>query len=785
MSDIRPARPAGVLRPTLSTKKVSVVSGRLVQAEVVQLGKVFPSETVPLFHKVHDQGVLEPVFPEREEALFQESAVVSQEPVARLGRGLRKSSRQNRRSRSRFFASVRRKTASAWFVLASATAFLFGRRTAMAGVTVALVGVLGFSGFALFHKGMRMKGEVLGVSQEGYTHLTNALEEIRGRRFDRSGAAFQQAYESFSIASNLFGEWNAVLVDLSRFVPGISKLSSGKNVVEAGKHIAVAGQELNSVLQELSAFGYPLQDGGIYALSLLEVFQKTQGNIARASRELALAEEALRKVRLEDVPEDKRDRFIQVRQQLPEVVAAIQAFSDHSHIFTDLLGGNGPRKYLFLFQNNHEMRPTGGFIGSYGLLDVSNGRIRNFFVDGIFNPDGQLKEDIVPPRPIQKVSAAWSLHDSNWFPDFPTSAEKAIFFYEKTGGPTVDGVITLTPVVIQKFLRITGPIEMEKYGVTVDADNFMETIQYEVEVDYDKEENRPKQILADLAPLLLDKLMSASDVKDVAGMMNIFEEGLDEKHVLLYSRNREVQELIDAQGWSGKVLEASKDYLSVINTNINGYKTDGVIEESIEHEVNIREDGSIVDTVTVTRKHTGGYTDYVWWNKVNADYMRVYVPKGSKLLSAEGYTRETVEPPVDYDRLGFRRDAEVEAQERGIVIDPESGTQIYEEAGKTVFGNWVYVSPQETVTVTYTYLLPFTVQPEADSEDEASRYTVTYQKQSGSVGSQLDSRIVLVPRLQSGWQASQNLVPYEGGLRLEDDLKTDVFAEVMFGRPKE
>ncbi|HBR71803.1 MAG TPA: hypothetical protein DEA27_03310, partial [Candidatus Moranbacteria bacterium] len=32
------------------------------------------------------------------------------------------------------------------------------------------------------------------------------------------------------------------------------------------------------------------------------------------------------------------------------------------------------------------MRATGGFIGTYGLLDISNGHVRDFFIDGIFNP---------------------------------------------------------------------------------------------------------------------------------------------------------------------------------------------------------------------------------------------------------------------------------------------------------------------------------------------------------------------------------------------------------------
>ena len=100
-----------------------------------------------------------------------------------------------------------------------------------------------------------------------------------------------------------------------------------------------------------------------------------------------------------------------------------------------------------------------------------------------------------------------------------------------------------------------------------------------------------------------------------------------------------------------------------MNTNINGYKTDGVIDETIEHQSELQTDGSIVDTVTITRTHNGGNEKYDWWNKVNGDWMRVYVPEGSKLLEASGQTREFVSPPLDYQSLGFKKDPQARGNE--------------------------------------------------------------------------------------------------------------------------
>lgn len=726
----------------------------------MQLGRPLPSDQAPYFHTASLREFL------LEKRYISDKKESSQEA--------------DRAEASDVGERLSEKLEAIYFAIGSALAPLFRKKFAYASLSIAAVGMTAFGSFDFVQKGLRMKGEVLGVSQEGYASLNAAAENIKSRRFDQSAVDFEKAAQAFSEASKSFEEWNTTLVELSRFFPVVSKLSSGKNAVEAGEHISLAGKHLNETLGVFSGIGNPLDTGA--NVSLVEVFQKTQQSVGEAKNELVLAQEALDRVNIDDLPEDKRDRFARVKAQLPLMVGMMEAFTEHGRIMTDLLGGNGPRKYLFLFQNNHEMRATGGFIGSYGLLDIANGRVRNFFVDGIFNPDGQLKESIVPPSPIQKISAAWSLHDSNWFPDFPTSAEKAISFYEKTGGPTVDGVITLTPTVMQKLLRVTGPIYMEQYGKTLDADNFIEEVQQQVEVDYDKDENKPKQILADLAPMLLDRIFNAQSAKQVLAMAQAFEEGLGEKHILLYSRNADIEKIIDDAGWSGRISDASKDYLSVINTNINGYKTDGVIDESIEHKAEIQDDGSVIDTVIVTRKHNGGQTDKEWWNKVNADYMRVYVPQGSKLLSVEGQTREIGEPPLDYDKLGFRRDEDVDREEKTMTIDQETGTRIYDEAGKTVFGNWVYVSPQETASVTYRYILPFRVRPDIPENGGFDSYSVIFQKQSGSFGSRIVSSVSFPSRFRTVWQSPENLLPYDGGLRLEGDLKRDQFFGVVFGK---
>lgn len=630
-------------------------------------------------------------------------------------------------------------------------------------------------GFSYVQQALEMKTNLVATGEKALGQFAQAKDNLSSSQFDKAAVDFSNSYQILSDANHDIEKIGGNFSEVLRFVPGISRLASANYVLSAGEHFSLAGKSLAESAKSLSSIGNPLDSANQdNQPSLTDLFLNLRSGIQKSSEELSAAQTDLDKVNMDDLPPETKGKFSELKSKLPLVNASLKNFLDYSQIFLDVLGYNGPRKYLFLFENNQEMRPTGGFIGSYGILDISNGRVKKLFVDDIYNPDGQLKARVIPPGPIQKMSAVWTMHDANWFPDFPTSAEKVAWFYEKTGGPTVDGVIAITPELLHDLLEVTGPIDMPEYGKTIDADNFVEETQQEVEVDYDKDLNQPKKFVADLTPKILDKVMSERGLAAMMNTLKAFNSALSEKHLLLYSRNYNIQKLISDQKWSGEILNTDKDYLSVINTNINGYKTDGVINETIDHKSEIGSDGSIIDTVSITRKHNGGNEKYDWWNKVNGDWMRVYVPKDAKLISADGQTRETVPPALDYASLGFKKDPQVQAEEDSSTIDEKSGTKIYDENNKTVFANWVYVSPGESTTITYKYVLPFKMSFDS-LYHPADSFSVLYQKQSGSVGSKLNSQINLPSGMRTIWRWPDNLNQDGNTLRMEAILDTDKF----------
>lgn len=798
MFDVKPVDQSG----NLDWKKISFVEKRKNKKEIkfkqkensfkkttkaYFLGVGVESNKAPFFHdpkfRLEDFGNME----QSKSRVFEDADRACQKNTEQLREIWLKEREKNayilwnnEKRSNNFFRKIKSSWGNKFFI--PNFSFQLSANKAFVGFAAVLLFVsLGFGGLSYASKGVGVKGKVLGVSQDGFSNLTSAISAMADQNFGNSEEQFSLALEKFSKASQQLNDVGGLFLGVTQYIPFTSKISSGKNAVEAGKHFSAAGKSINEVVKVFSEIDNPIKNTGQESTSFLDMFKLIEKNVVEAKKELDAAQKNIDKISVDDLPEDRQNQFLTLKQELPKIRKMLDSFLNNSHIFSDLLGGNGPRKYLFLFQNNSEIRATGGFIGSYGLLDISNGHVKKFFIDGIFNPDGQLKDKIVPPKPIQKVSAAWSLHDSNWFSNFPTSAKKAIYFYEKTGGPTVDGVITFTPTLMQKLLEITGPVDMPEYGVTLDANNFVELTQYEVEADYDKEENKPKKILSDLAPIVLEKLLINKNLQNVSKIANVFSQGLREKHILLYFQNDDLQNIISDMGWSGKIIPAEKDYISVINTNINGYKTDAVVKEKIEHVAEIQADGSIMDTVTITRKHTGGNSDYEWFNKVNANYMRVYVPLGSRLLEVTGQTREINEPPLDYDALNFKKDIDVQKEEKDMTIDSESGTRIYEEEGKTVFANWTYVSPQETMVITYKYLLPFKLfKVSVGESQQVDSYSLVAQKQSGSLGSSFVSQISYPSDYELKWQSSGDFGREENLLKKETVLTSDYFFGLVF-----
>ncbi|MAF80675.1 hypothetical protein CL628_01540, partial [bacterium] len=437
------------------------------------------------------------------------------------------------------------------------------------------------------------------------------------------------------------------------------------------------------------------------------------------------------------------------------------------------------REYLLVFQNNHELRATGGFIGSIGLVHVDRGVLEDIDVQTVYDPDGQLKEFIAPPDPLTPITDRWYLRDANWFIDYTVSARKIADFFEQEGGSTVDGVIALTPDVLQGMLEITGPIEMPTYDVTVTADNFAAVTQEQVTYFYDKELNRPKQFLADLTPILLNRVL-ASEGRDPLAVLGIFTRLLQEKDMLVWLRDEDEAARIARLGWDGALPEEHPGLLSVINSNIGGHKSDQFVDQEIDYRTSVQGDGVVEATVTIRRTHNGPtealpleYPDgenpaY----KDNVIYQRVLVPAGATLLEARGFTPAADVPRHTFEQLPVELVADPDVAEwQRTQQAHSSGTVVGREAGYQTLANWTITKPGETTILFYRYRLATKVAA-PNFVDPAKTFSVYVAKQPGDARSTLrvemrlpDGSVLSHTVPQDGiTQTAQNQVTYRGNL---------------------
>ena len=156
------------------------------------------------------------------------------------------------------------------------------------------------------------------------------------------------------------------------------------------------------------------------------------------------------------------------------------------------------------------------------------------------------------------------------------------------------------------------------------------------------------------------------------------------------------------------------------------YKRQDIYTDSVlDSTTTIKHDGSIERTIWFSREHKGGDTPYLWYNKSNYGYVRFYVPLGSQLIEASGFAQEPEYIFTDYIAQGYTTDPELALSESTLTKHNESNTDIFEETGKTVFGNWMFIRPGTKQVAYITYRLPEVV------SSDVRRYNLTMQKQAG------------------------------------------------------
>lgn len=579
----------------------------------------------------------------------------------------------------------------------------------------------------------------------------NAENNLQKNEFGVAKNNFNQIVEIINNSKQNFEKIEKEFLGITGIIP---KTKSAKKLLSATSNLAKAGDNLSDFFAFVSNYEFSTKGLVRGKTSLNDLLNKL--NSIEEHINLAIID--LKEVPINHLPKEFQDKYkdnLIFLEQLKLTLDDIKLFSKITEIFL-----SKSLNVLAVFQNQNEIRPTGGFIGSFGIIKLQNGEITEIKTSSIYDLDGQLRENIKPPWPILNVNYRWFLRDANWFSDFAISGKKIVEFFEKEGGETPDIVIGITPKSISDFLKITGPIKTQS-GATIDSENFVELIQILGQENRSDSVNEPKKILGELFLLITQKL-SKTTFQDKLKILESINDNLIQKNFLFYSPNQQYQKIFKQLDWSGEVKQTEKDYLLITNANLGGTKTDLFIKQKIILNTFINSNSEIINKLTIERTNTLPNIP----NSHNLVFTKILVPQNSKLISANGFDRISIEKNSALENFIYDKD-ELHWQTKQIE-DINSGTVIGEESGKTFFGNWIKSNGGETKTVELEYKLPFKL-------NKIDAFSLLHQKQPGSKNDDEFQYSIFSKAFNINWSTFPELAINKSQITINRLLNKDYF----------
>ncbi len=347
-----------------------------------------------------------------------------------------------------------------------------------------------------------------------------------------------------------------------------------------------------------------------------------------------------------------------------DLLAAGRPLVDLLPHLPDLLGAQGKRAYLIIAQNSDELRATGGFISGAGLVRLIDGRIVDLTFRDSYAVDDLDQPHPPAPEPLRRYMGAelLFLRDANWSPDFPTSARIMQTLYELDQGVATHGVIAFDLIAVQELVGALEPLHVPGVEKPLTRKNVLPQIKAAWEqpaegltIERDSREwwRRRKDFMPALVQAAVQRL-SGGDV-DLQRLGYAFWKAAREKHILIYVNHPEAQAVITTLGWDGGLHPGEQDYLAVFDTNVGYNKVNAVVARQMDYAVTWQENGWTA-RLTLTYTHPiqielpscvhrpeYGRTYADMTRRCYWDYLRVYVPDGSRLLEAEGLDPTSVQ----------------------------------------------------------------------------------------------------------------------------------------------
>jgi LPXTG-site transpeptidase (sortase) family protein len=498
---------------------------------------------------------------------------------------------------------------------------------------------------------------------------TDALHDV--------GAACGETAQANTLLSNVSEQLDSVkpLMDGVEALPGVgARARNESGTLEVGSQLAAAGASLCQAMQPLldAASG---SDGSpsasdTSARAALKAVLAARPSLLDAADKLEASSAALSNIATDQLDPSSADSVQTLRERLPSAISSLR----ESATLLDMLGASGERHFLLISQNPDELRATGGYIGSAGVVALGDGtaRLLEYGSSRIYDTSPDLRVDT--PAPFDTyLGPYWEFAGANWKASFPDVARQLAYFYGLARPDSqLDGVIALDQVGMERLLEVVGPVDVPDYGEQVSADQVQAALDRHVHAGDGNDEVGRKQFTAALSTAVLQRVLTAPRA-DVPRLVEAVRGLLDQQHLIVSAFDPGASEVLARHHWDGSILPADQDALMVVDSQITPSKQSQAIDRNVAYHVDLSNPASPQAEVDVTYVNHSAPVVNVTYIPDYRTFVRVYAPAGAQLTGAQG-----------------------------LSADPTTS----QECGRAVFGGEVLIPQGGTVAVSFSYLLP-------------------------------------------------------------------------------
>lgn len=507
---------------------------------------------------------------------------------------------------------------------------------------------------------------------------------------------------------------------------------------------------------------------------MTRLFLEAQPKLAEATQEIDLAISARSKIDISRLSPSFRDLISK------KIDPYLSLFKQGLTIITALPGvmgteSRGPQTYLLLIQNEDELRATGGFITAIGILVVKDGELISSTIEDSYAIDDLTKPYPLAPWQLERYmnSLHWVFRDSNWSPDFPTSAAIARYLYSFKNTQTINGVFAIDQKAVSIMLDAVGPVVVEGASDPITSETMVSYIRgsKDTAIEEGEVEHR-KDSIGIVAEAILKKIINEPTISWMKVIEKILK-ALNEHHFLLSFDDPIIKDSIAKLGWDGSISAGEGDFLMVVDSNVGFTKSNAVVEMGLTYNVDLSNLSAITSSLKIVHKNlaskdischmfglNGGllYRDQI--DRCYWDYLRVYKPKDTELVNSSVHS-----VPAEWTISNIEVPAQVDILDENI--QKVNG-----------FGTYLVVPGGEKMETSFQFLLPSSVI--INTANSLHEYHLRIEKQPGTSEIPIQIIIHLPPGVES---VESNLITgkfADGSWTISTTLNQDIDMNLRF-----